>query len=129
MLFPESAKNAISSVFFDKLVLVLSDSEIIDSEGGVVRTIANEESESEESGGYDPTIKSSFYGNVRFNALGELENEIGLTHNIDIAISCPTDTAVEVNDLLQYKGTIYIATDVLPYDSHKLITGQRWETQ
>jgi len=129
MLFPESAKNAISSVFYDKLILVLSNLETIDSEGGVVRTIATIESESDESGGDDPTIKSTFYGNVRFVALGELENEIGLTHNIDIAISCPTETAVEVNDLLQYKGIVYVATDVLPYDSHKMITGQRWEKQ
>lgn len=119
MLFPDSAKNAISSVFYDKHVFVLSDTTELDEEGGVVRN-------DDESG---TTPDSSFYGNVRFNALGELQDEIGLVKNIDIAISCPTDTAVEVNDLLQYEGIKYIATDVLPYDSHKLITGQKWEKQ
>lgn len=115
MLFPDSAKNAISSVFYDKQVFVLSGTSEIDEEGGLVRE--------------STTPSNSFYGNVRFNALGELQDEIGLVKNIDIAISCPTDTAVEVDDLLQYEGIKYIATDVLPYDSHKLITGQKWEKQ
>ena len=115
MLFPEDAKDAISSVFYDKSISVLSDTTEIDDEGGIVRTSSQ--------------TTSTFKGNVRFNALGELQNEIGLTHNIDIAITCPTDTAVAVNDLLQYAGIKYVATDVVPYDSHKLITGERWEKQ
>lgn len=115
MLFPENAKHAISSVFYDKQVFILGETTTIDEEGGIVRE--------------STTSDNSFYGNVRFNALGELQDEIGLVKNIDIAITCPTDTAVEVNDLLQYEGIKYIATDVLPYDSHLLITGQKWEKQ
>ena len=123
MLFPENAKHTISSVFYDKLIYILTEETEIDEEGGIVR--GNFESDESES----TTPSDSFYGNVRFNALGELKDEIGLVKNIDIAITCPTETLVEVNDLLQYKGIKYVATDVIPYDSHKLITGEKWQEQ
>ena len=114
MLFPDSAKNAISSVFYDKTFSKCNSTETIDSEGGIVRTISE---------------SSSYNGNVRFNNLGELQAELGLVKEIDVAITCPTDTAVEVNDVLQYNGVKYIATTVIPYDSHKLIVGSKWEKQ
>lgn len=112
MLFPDSAKMAILNAFYDKVIAVLTKTETIDAEGGLVKN--------------GTTVKSTFKGNVRFNALGELQTELGLTQNIDIAISCPTDTAVEVGDLLQYAGVKYVATDVLPRDSHKFIMGEKW---
>ena len=112
MLFPDSAKDAIAKAFYDKDIAILDDTETIDAEGGIVRN--------------ETTVKSTFKGNVRFNALGELQTELGLTQNIDIAISCSTDTAVEVGDLLQYAGVKYVATDVLPRDSHRYIMGEKW---
>lgn len=114
MLFPESAKKAFFNAFYDKEVSILADTETIDEEGGVVR---------------ETSINSSFKGNVRFNALSELQVELGLIKDIDIAITCPTETAVELNDVLQYNGIKYIATDVLTYDSHKLIVGKIWAKQ
>ena len=114
MLFPESAKRAISETFYDKEVNILTDTETIDEEGGIVR---------------ETEIGSKFLGNARFNALNELQVELGLMENIDIVITCPTETAVELNDVLQYNGVNYIATDVLPYDSHKLIVGKIWAKQ
>ena len=125
MLFPDSAKNAISKTFYDKQVFILSDETMIDSEGGIVRRTDFES----ESGDESTTSDEFFYGNVRFNALGELKDELGLVKNIDIAITCPTDTPVEVNDLLQYNGIKYVATDVLPYDSHKFVLGEKWQAQ
>ena len=112
MLYPQSAKKAIENAFYDKTISVLSDTETIDSEGGVVRTSS--------------TAKSTFKGNVRFNALGELQNEMGLVKNIDIAITCPTTSQVELNDIFQYNGMKYIATSVIPYDSHKMVVGEKW---
>lgn len=115
MLFPNKAKKAIADAFYDKVVEVLGTEETLDDEGGVVR-----------SGG---TVKSTFKANVRYNTLGELQEELGLVENIDVAITCATDTAVALNDLLQYQGKKYVATDVLPYDSHLLIVGKKWQSQ
>ena len=115
MLFPDSAKKKIAEAFYDKTVSILTKTETLDSEGGVVKGAT--------------AVKGTFKGNVRFNALGELKTELGLTHNIDIAISCPTDTAVEVDDLLQYAGVKYVVTDALPRDSHKYIMGEKWRVQ
>ena len=112
MLFPNSAKRAISEAFYDKEVAILEKTETIDDEGGVVK------------GG--TTVKSTFTGNVRFTQLGELQTELGLVSQIDVAITCPTDTAVEVDDLLQYKGVKYVASSVIPSDSHLSIAGVIW---
>lgn len=115
MLFPDSAKNAIANAFYDKTISILSSTETIDAEGGVVHS--------------EPSVASTFKGNARFNALGELQEEIGLVGNIDIAITCPTDTNLSVNDFFEYDSIKYVATDVVPYDSHKLITGKKWAKQ
>ena len=112
MLFPDNAKNKIAEAFYDKVVKVLETSETLDEEGGLVKN--------------GTTVKSTFKGNVRFNALGELQSELGLTKSIDVAISCPTDTEVEVGDLLEYAGITYVVTDALPRDSHKYIMGEKW---
>jgi hypothetical protein len=113
MLFPDSAKKVIAETFYDKVVAVLDKLESVDSEGGVVKD------------GWE--AKSTFKCNVRFTALSEVQSELGLTEEIDVAITCPTDTAVEVDDILQYGGFKYIATEVLPRDSHKLIVGRKWQ--
>lgn len=113
MLFNSQAKAEIANVFYDKEVSVLVKQETIDSEGGVVK------------GG--ETIKSTFKGNVRFTALAKIQAEIGLADQIDIAITCDPSTDITVDDLLQYAGKKYVATDVLPYDSHILIVGRKWQ--
>ena len=114
MWFPNSAKKQIAKAFYDKTIAVLAKVETIDEEGGIVNTT---------------TTKGTFQGNVRFNALGELQTELGLTHNIDIAISCPADTDVEVDNLLEYAGVKYIVTDAMPRDSHKYIMGEKWRAE
>ncbi|MBR2587008.1 hypothetical protein IKE71_01380 [Candidatus Saccharibacteria bacterium] len=114
MLFPANAKARIAKTFYDKTVKVYAKTETVDREGGIVN---------------GTTVKGTFKGNVRFNSLGELQSELGLTRNIDIAISCPTDTKVEVDDLLEYKGIKYVVTDALPRDSHKFIMGEKWRAE
>lgn len=112
MLFPDSAKAKIKDAFYDKTIEILDATENVDAEGGIVKNMT--------------TVKGTFKGNVRFNALGELQTELGLTQNIDIAISCPTDTEVVVGDLLRYSSITYLVTDSLPRDSHKFIMGAKW---
>ena len=113
MQFPDKAKSVIANTFYDKEVAVLEKTETLDAEGGVVKT--------------GDAIKSTFKGNVRFVTLAEEQNEIGLVENIDVQFTCPTETPVEVDDLLQYAGVKYVAVSVLPSDSHKTIMGQKWQ--
>ncbi len=115
MLFPDDAKKAIAKSFYDKVVEILEKSETIDAEGGVVKS--------------GETVKSTFKGNVRFEALGKIQAEIGLTDQIDIAITCDASTDIAVDDLMQYAGIKYVAADVLPYDSHIMIVGRKWQAE
>lgn len=115
MLVPSSFTAAIADTFYDKTVTKLTRSTTTDSEGGVKKTTSSP--------------SSTFKGNVRFEALGEVQSELGLTEKIDIAITCPPDTAVSVDDIIEYLSVKYVATSVLPRDTHKLIVGQRWQGQ
>ena len=114
MLFPDNAKSKIAKAFYDKTVKIYAKTETVDEEGGIVNGFI---------------AKGTFKGSVRFNSLGELQSELGLTRNIDIAVSCPTDTKVEVDDLLEYNGIKYIVTDALPRDSHKFLMGEKWRAE
>jgi hypothetical protein len=114
MLFPDAAKKAIASAFYDKEVAILDKSVSVDAEGGAVKT-----------GG---AVKSTFTANVQFTRLEEIQTELGLTERIDVAITCPCETAVAVDDLLQYQYVIYTVKAAPPRDSHRLIVGQKWQT-
>ena len=111
MKWPDSAKNMIAKSFYDKTVTVLEKATTIGPDGGAK---------------FCETTKSTFKGNVRFNALGEVQEELGLVENIDIVITCPTDTAVGVDDFLQYGGVKYTVSDVVPSDSHLTVVGKKW---
>ncbi|MBR2766788.1 hypothetical protein IKD67_01750 [Candidatus Saccharibacteria bacterium] len=115
MLFPENARNAISKAFYDKEVEVLSTTETIDAEGGVVKNT--------------PIIRSTFRGNVRFANLGELQTELGLTESIDISITCDTDVQISLGDLFRYQGKTYQASAVIPSDSHLTIAGKNYGSE
>ena len=112
MLLPDNFKKSIADTFYDKTIEILDKTEVIDDEGGVIK------------GG--KTVKSTFTGNIRFTELGALQTELGLVSQIDIAITCATDTAVAVDDLLQYRGVKYVAKSVIPSDSHLLVVGALW---
>ena len=115
MLFPESAKKAITDAFYDKTIEVLTATDTVDAEGGVVKGSL--------------TVKSTLQGNVRFTNLGELQAELGFVSTIDICVTCGADEDVAVNDLLRYNGKLYVATSVIPSDSHLTIVGNLWEAQ
>lgn len=110
MLWPNEAKKAIADTFYDKVIVVLNSETVRDEEGGVIR---NRQS-----------IKTSFKGNVRFNNLGELQAELGLVDSIDICITCNTNAEIEVNDLFRLNDRLYVATDVVPSDSHLTVIGK-----
>lgn len=114
MLFPETAKNAIAKIFYDKTVVILEKVEKIDKEGGVTKSFAE---------------KSRFFANVRFNALGAIQTELGLTENIDVALTCAAEISAKAGDVLEYDNAKYLVMDAVPYDSHKLIVGKKWQGQ
>ena len=115
MLFPRVAQNIIADIFYDKNIYILDKTESIDDEGGIVK---QEDVRS--------NIKRSFNGNVKFNELGVVQNEMGLIEKIDISITCSTSVEIELDDLIKVGEVIYQVTKVLPFDSHKLIAGVKW---
>ena len=110
MLLPDSFEREISSRFYDKEITVLEPQETIESDGGVIRE--------------DYATKTTFFGNVRFNTLGLVQGEIGLTLDADIVITCDKSTDIALNDILEYLDKRYSVTDLLPSDSHLTITGK-----
>ena len=110
MLWPDGAKKAIAEAFYDKVIIVLNSETQRDAEGGAIR---NRQS-----------IKTSFKGNVRFNNLGEIQTELGLVDLIDICVTCDKNTEIEVDNLFRYNNRLYVATDVIPSDSHLTVIGK-----
>ena len=62
MLLPDNFENEISSRFYDKEITVLETRERIEVDGGVIRE--------------DNVVKTTFLGNVRFNAQDLLQSEV-----------------------------------------------------
>lgn len=112
MLWPNEAKTAIADAFYDKTIEILSSEPQLDAEGGVIRGTQS--------------VRTSFTGNVRFNNLGELQSELGLSESIDISVTCDTSVDINLNDLFRYNGETYAATSVIPSDSHLTIVGRKY---
>ena len=115
MFFPKVAQNIIADIFYDKNIYILDKTESIDDEGGIVK-----------QEDVNTNIKRSFNGNVKFNELGAVQNEMGLVEKIDISITCSTSVEIELDDLIKVGEVIYQVTKVLPFDSHKFIAGVKW---
>ncbi len=111
MRIPESFRKAIAETFYDKKVNILTVVETVDAEGGVKRT---------------PGLSGrSFMGNVNFNNPKEVQEELGLTYDVDVAITT-NDENVRINDLIEYNDIIFTVTDVVPHDSHKLVVATKY---
>lgn len=111
MYIPKSMKTKIASVFYDKEVEVLSASESMDAEGGVIYK------------GLD--VVDTFKGNVNFSNCKKIQEEYGLDYQIDISITTDYDL-LEINDIIKYQEIIYNVTDILPSDSHLLVVATKW---
>ena len=115
MLFPNNAKAAVAKYLYDKKIEVLERITRKDGQGAVIETVG--------------AVKSTFKGSVRFINRGEEQDEAGLILVADVQINCDRETPVEVGDLLQYEGVVYVAKDVFPNDSHKAIMGEKWQSK
>lgn len=110
MLLTPNFKDVIASHFYDKEVTVLEATETDDT-GWVKKSWA---------------VKGTFNGNVRFNNLGEVQSELGISDNIDIAVTCDTGVEIEGENALEYLDQRYEVTAIRPADSHLLIVGKKW---
>ena len=110
MLLPDNFKREISSRFYDKEIAVLTAKETVEPDGGIIRE--------------DNVVKTTFFGNVRFNAQAQLQSEIGLTIDADVTITCANETNVALNDIIVYLDKRYKVNNLLPSDSHLTITGK-----
>ena len=111
MLLPANFTDIVADTFYDKDVSLLT------------KTQTNTDGWIKETG----VVSGSFKANVQFSNLGTVQAELGLTERIDVAMTCSTDVAIEVDGLFRYQGVTYKATAVIPYDSHKRVVGTKWQ--
>lgn len=109
MLFPDSAKRVIANAFYDKKFEVFTFETQLGIEGDASKVFQK---------------VGEFSGNVRFSNLAKLADEIGLSDEINIAITCDNDVVISAGNFVKYNEKMYLATEVLPFDSHKLIAGR-----
>ena len=112
MLIPETMKNKISEVFYDKTVGIMSNATVVDAEGGINYS--------------GLTVIDTFKCNVSFSNCAKIQEEYGLDYLIDISITTNTNTQISLNDIIQYNDVVYNVKDVLKFDSHLLIVGVKW---
>lgn len=111
MLLPSNFASTIADHFYDKDVSILEKA-TTSADGWV--------SES------PTTIKTTFKGNVQFNRLAEVQAELGLTEQVDVAITCGTEVAIQKGDFFRYNSVTFRASAVVPHDSHLKIAGSKW---
>ena len=111
MLLPANFTSNIADTFYDKDVSLLT------------KTQTNTDGWIEETG----VVSDTFKANVQFANLGTVQTELGLSERIDVALTCSTDVALEVDGLFSYQDVTYKATAVIPYDSHKRVVGTKWQ--
>lgn len=112
MYIPNKMKKKIADIFYDKTVSVMTRIVTTDAEGGV-----NDK-------GLE--ITSSFKGNVNFSNCKQIQEDYGLDYEINVAITTSTDSVVAINDIISYENVVYKVTDILPFDSHKLVVAVKW---
>ena len=115
MNIPENFKKAISDVFYDKKIDILSKKTEFDEEGDY-RTESS-------------TRIGEFDGNVSFSNFKAIKEEYGLEYEIDIAIttSLVNKEKLNIGNLISYNDFIYEITDKFERDSHLMIVGAKWE--
>ena len=124
MYIPKTMKQKMSDVFYDKTISVLDNEIIVDAEGGVTyKGITGINA----SSGNNSNIIDTFNGNVSFSNCKKIQEEYGLSYDINIAITTSTDVNISINDIIKYNDVIYNVTDVLPSDSHILIVAVKWQ--
>ena len=111
MKIPSNWNTVFSNVFYDKTIDVLKREDTFDNEGGLISTVV-----------YD----YSFNGNVRFDNLKQVQEDLGLVESINIAITTQVRD-LPLNSIFQYQDKKYLVTDAVPFDSHLMVVGKKWK--
>lgn len=115
MLIHEKHKKAIADAFYDKVISILGTTTVTETNGAVRKNTS--------------AVVGTFKGNVRYTNFTQIKEQFGIGYEINVAISTLTDTAVQTGDAIEYAGVKYRVADVFPFDSHKLIVGQKWQVR
>lgn len=110
MRIPDSFKNKVKAVFYDKTIYLIDVAKVKDSEGFVKRGTG--------------VITGSFLGNAQFDNLEKIAEDYGLEDKIDMTIT--TDENIDVDQTLKYQGVFYKVVKAMPRDSHYFLLAQKW---
>lgn len=116
MQIPTDFKTGIENAFYDKTITIIGESIVTEADG------ANKKNPNGEAIG-------TFTGNARLMNFKQVQKEYGLDYQIDIVVTCGVETSVVVGNIVEYNGVKYDVTDVLPFDSHKMIVGVKCHQQ
>lgn len=109
MLFPDSAKQAIKSTFYDKTVEVFEVRKDFDEEGGLIESTSK---------------KSELKANVNYSEFGKVFEELGARLNASVVITAETSAKIEIGDKMRIDGRDFETVEVKRFDSHTLILGR-----
>lgn len=112
MIIPKDFKDAVAGTFYDKEINRIGETVITEDDGATRTEIGN--------------VTGTFMGNPRLTNFKKVQEEYGLDYKIDIAITTSIDVYIDVDEVIQYGNVMYKVTDVLPFDSHKMIVGAVW---
>jgi len=110
MVLSGDFKTKIAETFYDKEFTPYTVSNATDDEGDVIRD--------------NLTEGDSFYGNISFNMLDEVQKDYGLTEQVDATIT--TEEEVQVGTIIEYNSIKYLVTRSLKLDSHNLLIMKQW---
>jgi len=112
---PTNFKSKIASTFYDKTISILGETVTTELDGAVNKT--------------HDTVTSTFKGNCKLSNFKQVQEEYGLDHEINIIVTCGTDVTITTGILFEYNGVRYETTDVVAFDSHQMIVGEKWHNQ
>lgn len=115
MQISDDFKQAIADEFQDKLIEVFDQTTMTDDEGEVTVSIDLE------------TPSHSFNAHVWFDNLARIMEEAGLTEKINIAMTTIPTSDCSAGAIFRYDDQLYRCVKVFPYDSHKMIVGEKWQ--
>lgn len=115
MKIPRIFTDKVSSLFYDKDVLVYSVESVVESDGWTKLDLV--------SSGY--TIK----GNVNFSNLEQVQKEYGLSEVVDVTITTAKEESIGLNNIISINDITYIVVKAISFDSHKLIIAKQWDSK
>lgn len=106
--------NKISETFYDKEIVLYSQSRTTDDEGFVVRS--------------ETATETTVLANVIDNQ-SKIQEDYGIKERFDIAFTCKPTENISTDDIIGYDSQLYRVRDMKVSDSHKLVIGEKWSSK